>query len=314
MDKLEVSTQDIGEARNHWAGEKLSRSSTPDSCHGESVSRDELQPLIDRRRRRWAVLLPVVIWTQWAIILCLSISTIVLLIERRALLAGRKPATVGLPPIEPMVPDNVTEAKDILNYGYYKAEPIPYDIFHNVSVLDKRLSELKYASVATGVKANGRYGVYVDEMGQQRMLHPKLTGNDTEAYLVSGLHHMHCMMETLRDYGLLLNGFRPLWNDHHVVHCFNKWYRSIECAADSTGEGYREPFGSVPMTEVKRASWGSSVPRCRDFGALVRWAQDPVRMLPFRYDSGLNVTALSRLSGECDVTKCRDDGGWKGLT
>ncbi|KAI8214402.1 hypothetical protein K4K53_005975 [Colletotrichum sp. SAR 10_77] len=200
-----------------------------------------------------------------------------------------------------------------LNYGYYVPEPIPYDIFSNVSLMEQRIAELEYANVATGVKANSQYGVYIDDSGRQQFLYPKITINNTEAYVISGLHQMHCMMEMLRDYGLLVNGFRPLWNDHHVIHCFNKWYRSIACSADSTAEGYMEPFGSVPMSEVRRASWASSVPRCRDFRALVRWAEDPERALPFHYDSGLNVTAVSRLSNECDLTKCRDEGGWKGL-
>ncbi|KAK1570023.1 uncharacterized protein LY79DRAFT_653648 [Colletotrichum navitas] len=311
MLKVMVSTQDRGDSPKHWTRGPSPPSPTSDLCRDEGVSQ-ELQPLIDDRPRRWAALIPVVIWIQWAIIACLSVSILVVWSQRRVLPADPKPTAAGLSPIEPMVPDGVTKAKEPLNYGYYVAETIPYDIFHNVSMLDRRLSDLEYANVATGVKANGQYGVYIDEAGQQRFLHPKLTGsNKTEAYLVSGLHHLHCMMETLRDYGLLLNGFRPLWNDHHVIHCFNKWYQSIKCEADSTGEGYREPFGSV--REVNRASWGSSVPRCRDFGALVRWAQDPVRVLPFRYDSGLDVRALSRLSGECDVTKCRDEEGWKGL-
>ncbi|KAI8270312.1 hypothetical protein K4K56_003588 [Colletotrichum sp. SAR 10_98] len=215
--------------------------------------------------------------------------------------------------IEPLVPDHVTAATDPLNYGYYVPEPIPYDIFNNVSLMEQRIAELEYANVATGVKANSQYGVYIDDSGRQQLLYPKITINNTEAYVISGLHQMHCMMEMLRDYGLLVNGFRPLWNDHHVIHCFNKWYRSIACSADSTAEGYQEPFGSVPMSEIRRASWASSVPRCRDFRALVRWAEDPIRALPFHYDSGLNVTAVSRLSEECDLTKCRDEGGWKGL-
>ncbi|KAJ5019857.1 hypothetical protein K4K57_009320 [Colletotrichum sp. SAR 10_99] len=202
---------------------------------------------------------------------------------------------------------------DPLNYGYYVPEPIPYDIFNNVSLMEQRIAELEYANVATGVKANSQYGVYIDDSGRQQLLYPKITINNTEAYVISGLHQMHCMMEMLRDYGLLVNGFRPLWNDHHVIHCFNKWYRSIACSADSTAEGYQEPFGSVPMSEIRRASWASSVPRCRDFRALVRWAEDPIRAMPFHYDSGLNVTAVSRLSEECDLTKCRDEGGWKGL-
>ncbi|KAI8182857.1 hypothetical protein K4K49_000850 [Colletotrichum sp. SAR 10_70] len=253
---------------------------------------------------------------NWAIIFCLAIIVWALEAQRQACLY--KPTMVLAAArtwsnIEPLVPDHVTAATDPLNYGYYVPEPIPYDIFSNVSLMEQRIAELEYANVATGVKANSQYGVYIDDSGRQQFLYPKITINNTEAYVISGLHQMHCMMEMLRDYGLLVNGFRPLWNDHHVIHCFNKWYRSIACSADSTAEGYMEPFGSVPMSEVRRASWASSVPRCRDFRALVRWAEDPERALPFHYDSGLNVTAVSRLSNECDLTKCRDEGGWKGL-
>ncbi|KAF4862254.1 Thioesterase AMT4 [Colletotrichum siamense] len=257
-----------------------------------------------------------ILWIQWAIIFCLAIIVWALEAQRQACLY--KPTMVLAAArtwsnIEPLVPDHVTAATDPLNYGYYVPEPIPYDIFSNVSLMEQRIAELEYANVATGVKANSQYGVYIDDSGRQQFLYPKITINNTEAYVISGLHQMHCMMEMLRDYGLLVNGFRPLWNDHHVIHCFNKWYRSIACSADSTAEGYMEPFGSVPMSEVRRASWASSVPRCRDFRALVRWAEDPERALPFHYDSGLNVTAVSRLSNECDLTKCRDEGGWKGL-
>ncbi|KAK1973201.1 hypothetical protein LZ30DRAFT_744215 [Colletotrichum cereale] len=317
MEKAVVSPRGFDSSPSRWICEKLSRPATPETCHDESPSEED-QPLITSRPLRRAAFHSIVLWIQWAVIFCLGISTCILWKERRAYLADRGPASSGtapprLPNVAPMIPDDVTAAKEPLNYGYYVAEPISYDIFHNVSVLDRRLAELPYARVATGVKANDRYGVYIDQAGKQRFLHPKLTMNDTEAYVVSGLHQMHCMMETLRDYGLLLNGFRPLWNDHHVVHCFNLWYRSIECAADSTGEGYKEPFGSVPMSKIRRASWASGVPRCRDFGALVRWAEDPVRALPFHYDSGLDVTNISRLYGGCDVTSCRDEGGWKGL-
>ncbi|KAH0439176.1 thioesterase [Colletotrichum camelliae] len=257
-----------------------------------------------------------ILWIQWAIIFCLAISVWALEAQRQACLY--RPTMVLAAArtwsnIKPLVPDHVTAAQEPLNYGYYVPEPIPYDIFSNVSWMEQRLAALEYANVATGVKANSQYGVYVDNSGRQQFLYPKLTINNTEAYVISGLHQMHCMMETLRDYGLLVNGFRPLWNDHHIIHCFNTWYRSIACSADSTAEGYQEPFGSVPMSEVHRASWASSVPRCRDFGALVRWAEDPERALPFHYDSGLNITAVSRLPRECDLTKCRDDGGWKGL-
>ncbi|KAF4477761.1 Thioesterase AMT4 [Colletotrichum fructicola Nara gc5] len=253
---------------------------------------------------------------NWAIIFCLAIIVWALVAQRQACLY--KPTMVLAAArtwsnIEPLVPDHVTAATDPLNYGYYVPEPIPYDIFSNVSLMEQRIAELEYANVATGVKANSQYGVYIDDSDRQQFLYPKITINNTEAYVISGLHQMHCMMEMLRDYGLLVNGFRPLWNDHHVIHCFNKWYRSIACSADSTAEGYQEPFGSVPMSEIRRASWASSVPRCRDFRALVRWAEDPIRALPFHYDSGLNVTAVSRLSEECDLTKCRDEGGWKGL-
>ncbi|KAJ0299453.1 hypothetical protein Brms1b_013123 [Colletotrichum noveboracense] len=257
-----------------------------------------------------------ILWIQWAIIFCLAIIVWTLEAQRQACLY--KPTMVLAAArtwsnIEPLVPDHVTAATDPLNYGYYLPEPIPYDIFSNVSLMEQRIAELEYANVATGVKANSQYGVYIDDSGRQQFLYPKITINNTEAYVISGLHQMHCMMEMLRDYGLLVNGFRPLWNDHHVIHCFNKWYRSIACSADSTAEGYQEPFGSVPMSEIRRASWASSVPRCRDFRALVRWAEDPIRALPFHYDSGLNVTAVSRLSEECDLTKCRDEAGWKGL-
>ncbi|KAK1854308.1 thioesterase [Colletotrichum chrysophilum] len=257
-----------------------------------------------------------ILWIQWAIIFCLAIIVWALEAQRQACLY--KPTMVLAAArtwsnIEPLVPDHVTAATDPLNYGYYVPEPIPYDIFSNVSLMEQRIAKLEYANVATGVKANSQYGVYIDDSGRQQFLYPKITINNTEAYVISGLHQMHCIMEMLRDYGLLVNGFRPLWNDHHVIHCFNKWYRSIACSADSTAEGYQEPFGSVPMSEIRRASWASSVPRCRDFRALVRWAEDPIRALPFHYDSGLNVTAVPRLEEECDLTKCRDEGGWKGL-
>ncbi|TQN65089.1 Thioesterase AMT4 [Colletotrichum shisoi] len=121
-----------------------------------------------------------------------------------------------------------------------------------------------YANVGAGVKANGRYGVNVGTSragnASSTRSSPSTTPRPTSYH---ALHQMHCVMETLRDYGLLVNGFRPLWNDHHVVHCFNKWYRSIACSVNSTAEGYQEPFDSVPMSEVRRASWAGSVPRCR---------------------------------------------------
>ncbi|EFQ36718.1 hypothetical protein CGRA01v4_14157 [Colletotrichum graminicola] len=308
-----------GSPPDHCFREKLSQPVVPETCcscsDGDGASNEDQPLMLASRPHRRPTCLLVVVWCQWALIVFLAIIASILWADRRAHLTDPGPDTMPpqLPDIQPLVPDDVTAAKEALNYGYYVAEPIPYDILRNVSVLERRLVQLGLGNFSTGVKANGRYGVYIDDEGRRRFLHPKLTINDTEAYLISGLHHMHCMMETLRDYGLLVNGFRPLWNDHHVVHCFNLWYRSIECAADSTAEGYTEPFGTVPAGEIRRASWASSVPRCRDFGALLRWAKDPVRALPFHYDSGLDVMAVSKLYGECDVTECRDEGGWKGL-
>lgn len=42
----------------------------------------------------------------------------------------------------------------------------------------------------------------------------------------------------------------------------------------------------MPLAEIKRVSERHNQPRCRNFGALQRWAEDPSNALPFEYLSG----------------------------
>lgn len=67
-------------------------------------------------------------------------------------------------------------------------ELIPYNIFWNVLLMEQQLAELEYSNVGIGVKANARYGAYVDRLGRQHFLYPKLTINNIKAYVISGLH------------------------------------------------------------------------------------------------------------------------------
>ncbi len=118
-------------------------------------------------------------------------------------------------------------------------------------------------------------------------------------------------MATIRDYGYLINGYKPNWSDAHTLHCFNKFYNTIACLADSVAEGYKDPQdpSGIPKGEIRRASEVFDTPQCRNYESLKRWGAHPSRAVPFYYNSGHNESK-QLLPKRCDVSQCRTADGW----
>src|SRR5690242_17522222 len=120
-------------------------------------------------------------------------------------------------------------------------------------------------------------------------------------------------MLTIREFGYLLNGYRPMWSDAHIAHCFNLFFEAITCLADPRVEGISKaaPSRGLPPNDIQKVSETQFQPTCRSFNALHKWAQDPIRGLPYKPLSG-HQDVKEALPDTCSPANCRDDHGWIG--
>ncbi|KAI1673240.1 DUF3328 domain containing protein [Pyrenophora tritici-repentis] len=199
---------------------------------------------------------------------------------------------------DPFIPPNILQDTEVFNYGYYVRETLPPDTFKNISIMEQRLTEIGLFHMSTAVKVNGDYRSWIDDDGAEKKLYPKITLDGEE-------------MATIRDYGYLINGYKPKWTDAHILHCFNKFYNTIACLADSVVEGYKDPQdpSGIPKGEIRRASEMFDQPQCRNYDSLKQWAAHPSRSVPFYYNSG-HDESKEPLPERCDVSRCRTSDGW----
>ncbi|KAF9697955.1 hypothetical protein EKO04_003964 [Ascochyta lentis] len=214
---------------------------------------------------------------------------------------------------QPFVPTRAYIADEEVNYPYYAQDIVKLDIFTNISILEQRIEELGLLHISTAVKTNGRSTTWTDEHGIQQKLHPIVTQDGDEVYVVAALHQMHCLMLTIREFGYLLNGYRPMWSDAHIAHCFNLFFEAITCLADSRVEGISKaaPSRGLPPNEIQKVSETPFQPKCSSFGALHDWAQEPLRALPYKPLSG-HKDVKEVLPKACSPANCRDEHGWIG--
>ncbi|XP_014550012.1 hypothetical protein COCVIDRAFT_21381 [Bipolaris victoriae FI3] len=149
--------------------------------------------------------------------------------------------------------------------------------------------------------------MWKDQSGIDRVIFPHITDHE-ETYAINAFHQMHCLLETLRDYGFLINGYRPQHEDDHVIHCFNMMFKAISCLADPTAEGYLQQQPSSGGIIGNITSEVATRPLCRDFQQLRLWADDPIRAASVPY--GLVNFTKAKLPDKCDVRNCRDESGW----
>lgn len=90
----------------------------------------------------------------------------------------------------------------------------------------------------------------------------------------------------------MANGYESQWNKAHAVHCFDVIFKAINCLSHATAEGWKRPLEFMEHAELfDRVAEASSQPQCRDFKELHRWTSEPVRQVPFYYNSGHKETA-----------------------
>lgn len=105
-----------------------------------------------------------------------------------------------------------------------------------------------------------------------------------DLFEISAFHQIHCLAIILEDFVNLAHGVpvaklpsnsiledRLTWSEH-TAHCFNYILDALMCFADATAEGGRMEDPWVVHMEAKHV--------CNDFGALLRWAQEPAQQMP----------------------------------
>lgn len=65
----------------------------------------------------------------------------------------------------------------------------------------------------------------------------------------------------MRQYAYVAQGYDPIYDDSHMLHCFDYLRQGILCASDTTVEG-NSSLGE---------GWGATH-TCGDFNAILEWA------------------------------------------
>lgn len=82
-----------------------------------------------------------------------------------------------------------------------------------------------------------------------------------DAYMVTGIHQLHCLRVILSTYGALrLEGTNDV-DDAHLAHCFDYLRQGLMCSVDTSLEGNSTEYGE---------GWGS-VHVCKDYSNVVNW-------------------------------------------
>lgn len=77
------------------------------------------------------------------------------------------------------------------------------------------------------------------------------------------------------EYGYRYHNMSSQWGPGHVAHCLNTIREAIMCLADATPMSYVNGFAHGHVTDDQQFM-------CRNWGALRKWANDPVRGIRYK--------------------------------
>ncbi|KAF2659357.1 hypothetical protein K491DRAFT_675588 [Lophiostoma macrostomum CBS 122681] len=120
-------------------------------------------------------------------------------------------------------------------------------------------------------------------------------------YLIKAFHHLHCLKNMRRAYLDALGahpGAPQMIAREHVLHCLDILRQDVMCRPDDT---------PMPSRGERHAIGDGQVRRCKDWGELVRWTEQPERHACFRM-----ISEYRRIPNTLEEFQyCRDDSPYK---
>ncbi|KXH26294.1 hypothetical protein CSIM01_03672 [Colletotrichum simmondsii] len=118
-----------------------------------------------------------------------------------------------------------------------------------------------------------------------------------QTYIIRSFHQMHCLISIAEEYGHRANNVSSQWAPKHIAHCLNAIREAIMCLADATPMTYVNGFAVGHVTDDQQFM-------CRDWSALRKWANDPVRGIRYKniapegagYDNNTEILPFPELS------------------
>ncbi|KAH9231903.1 hypothetical protein K456DRAFT_1839752 [Colletotrichum gloeosporioides 23] len=96
-----------------------------------------------------------------------------------------------------------------------------------------------------------------------------------QTYIIRSFHQMHCLISITEEYGHRVHNVSSQWAPQHVAHCLNTIREAIMCLADASPMTYVNGFAVGHVTDDQKFM-------CRDWSALRKWANDPVRGVRYK--------------------------------
>ncbi|KAF6840965.1 hypothetical protein CMUS01_03738 [Colletotrichum musicola] len=155
---------------------------------------------------------------------------------------------------------------------YYIAE----DTFFDLNKTRSTVQKLKSLHNSSNVLVNGNYADWKRPDGNLTKLPPYFsTVSYRQTYIIRSFHQMHCWISIAEEYGHRVHNVSSQWAPQHVAHCLNAIREAIMCLADATPMSYVNGFGVGHVTDDQQFM-------CRDWSALRKWANDPVRGIRYK--------------------------------
>ncbi|KAL2878363.1 hypothetical protein SGCOL_006334 [Colletotrichum sp. CLE4] len=177
---------------------------------------------------------------------------------------------------------------------YYIEEDTFYDL-NKTKMMAKRLKSLHNSS---NVLVNGNFADWKKPDGTVAKLPAYYsTVSYRQTYIIRSFHQMHCLISIAEEYGHRANNVSSQWAPKHIAHCLNAIREAIMCLADATPMTYVNGFAVGHVTDDQQFM-------CRDWSALRRWANDPVRGIRYKnvapegagYDNNTEIIPFPELS------------------
>ncbi|KAL0932756.1 uncharacterized protein CTRU02_211719 [Colletotrichum truncatum] len=159
-----------------------------------------------------------------------------------------------------------------LSSPYYIEEDTFYDLNKTKMVIGK----LKALHNSSNVLVNGNFADWHKPDGSIAKLPAYYsTVSYRQTYIIRSFHQMHCLISIAEEYGHRVHNTSSQWAPQHVAHCLNAIREAIMCLADASPMTYVNGFAVGHVTDDQKFM-------CRDWGALRKWANDPVRGIRYK--------------------------------
>ncbi|TDZ54077.1 Cyclochlorotine biosynthesis protein R [Colletotrichum trifolii] len=183
-----------------------------------------------------------------------------------------------------------------------KTDPyyIEEDTFESLDKTKMVIKRLKSLHNSSNVLVNGNFANWKKPDGSVGKLPAYYsTISYRQTYIIRSFHQMHCLISIAEEYGHRANDAASQWPSKHVAHCLNAIREAIMCLADATPMTYVNGFAVGHVTDDQQFM-------CRDWTALRRWANEPVRGIRYKnlapegaeYDNYTEIIPFPELSEE----------------